>query len=310
MNNQQQNPQAEKIEIHTSAYDIVGGTYPTLGMLRCNPRTKRENRQAARVENLNALPIDAIIITGSLASSYQLDEYPWITQLQEFIQRVWKEYPAVKMFGSCFGHQLIAQALLSQQSQQSRSHEELVLVDEKTATSPAAAHVEPCPQGFEIGIHPITLTPEFVSSAAPYLSTLRNGEMRIQLFHGDRVVSSSSSQDTASLPAPWMNIGSTELSPIQGLFHPSRVLTYQGHFEFDAWVNMELVVGCTYLHGWTAEMIQKYMDQIGPLDQKDDDSKLAAEVVVWFFAEEDNSSKGGGGIKRFTERVMKKLCLG
>jgi GMP synthase-like glutamine amidotransferase len=301
--NSQQKSQAEKIEIHTSAYDIVGSSYPALNTLRCSPRQKR-GRQT-RVKNLNALPIDAIIVTGSLASSYQFDEYPWIIQLQEFIQTVWREYPAVKMFGSCFGHQLIAQALLSQPSSEK---EQLLLIDEKTATLPPAAHVEQCPLGFEIGIHPITLNPAFVSSASPALSTLHNREMRIQLFHGDRVISSSQ-QDKAALPSPWMSIGSTEISPIQGLFHPGRVLTYQGHFEFDSSVNRELVVACASRWGWTEEMIKKYMEQVGQAEQDEDDSKLAAEVVVWFFTEEDNSPKSVGAIKRFTERFMKRLCL-
>ncbi|QKX58873.1 uncharacterized protein TRUGW13939_06001 [Talaromyces rugulosus] len=304
MNSQQKN-QTENIEIHTSAYDIVGGSYPALDTLRCSPRQK--GGRQTRVKNLNSLPIDAIIVTGSLASSYQFDEYPWIIQLQQFIQTVWKRYPAVKMFGSCFGHQLIAQALLSQLSSEK---EQLLLIDEKTATPPpAAAHVEECPLGFEIGIHPITLNPAFVSSASPALSTLCNREMRIQLFHGDRVISSSQ-QDKAALPSPWMSIGSTEISPIQGLFHPGRVLTYQGHFEFDSWANRELVVVSTSRWGWTEEMSKKYIEQVGQVGQDDDDSKLAAEVVVWFFAEEDNSPKSVGAIKRFTGKFMKMLCLG
>ncbi|CRG84585.1 hypothetical protein PISL3812_01850 [Talaromyces islandicus] len=294
MNNNSSNRQTEKIEIQTSAYDVVGGAFPALDMLR-SPKTKNVKK------SVQAPPIDAIIVTGSLASSYQIEKYPWIMQLQEYIQTVWREYPAVKMFGSCFGHQLIAQALLSQGS----GKEQIFFIDEKTVTPPGTAYVEACPLGFEIGIHPITLNPAFVSSAAPALSTLRDGKMRIQLFHGDRVVSSSSTKD---LPAPWLNIGSTELSPIQGLFYPGRVLTYQGHFEFDAWLNRELVVACASRWGWTEEMIQRYMEQVEQ-NSGEDDSELAAEVVVWFFAG-NNSSKSVGPIKRFTDRFRKMLCLG
>lgn len=49
----------------------------------------------------------AVIITGSKFSTYE--DLPWIQPLEEFIQRCYQA--EIKLFGACFGHQIIAQAL-------------------------------------------------------------------------------------------------------------------------------------------------------------------------------------------------------
>ena len=48
---------------------------------------------------------DAFLITGSPAGVY--DPYPWIAPLMDFIRSA----DAAKMFGVCFGHQVMAEAL-------------------------------------------------------------------------------------------------------------------------------------------------------------------------------------------------------
>jgi GMP synthase-like glutamine amidotransferase len=195
-------------------------------------------------------------------------------------------YPLVKIFGSCFGHQVIAQALFS----------------ESARSAPAAStfHVEHSMQGFEMGIQPITLDPSFTANFPPLVSP---SPFRIQLIHGDQVVptpeataaAANAGKTQVSLPAPWMNIGSSAACPIQGLYNPGRVLSYQGHFEFDTFVNRELCQEFGRRANWSTADVASYVEHIErslvPGQDDDDDSKAAAEAVLLFFAGEDQPSK-------------------
>lgn len=280
---------APQIQIRTSAYDVVGGSYPALGMLRKTPPLSEDEQEEEQDEEDEIFrPIDAILITGSAASAYyQGEQYAWIASLQDFIRRVWSRYPLVKFFGSCFGHQVIAQALLADNSGEQLG-------------SPLV-RVEACPMGYEIGIHPIEISREFAETAlgktfATGLNQSENGKLRIQLIHGDRVIGFNPSAAQASealapsaltaLPQPWLNIGSTPLSPIQGLYYPGRVLTYQGHFEFDLFVNTETVIEFGRRGGWEAQMVAESLRKINACGLGDDDSELAAEIVVQFLADD------------------------
>ncbi|GAM34095.1 hypothetical protein TCE0_015r01455 [Talaromyces pinophilus] len=282
---------APQIQIHTSAYDVVGGSYPTLGMLPKTPPLNEERQKEIEEEEDDEIfrPIDAILITGSAASAYyQGEQYAWIASLQDFIRRVWSRYPLVKFFGSCFGHQVIAQALLADNSGEQLG-------------SPLV-RVEACPMGYEIGIHPIEISREFAATGlGKTLSTSLNeregGKLHIQLVHGDRVIgfnpSAADEPETSlppsaltALPQPWLNIGSTPLSPIQGLYYPGRVLTYQGHFEFDIFVNTETVIEFGRRGGWDAQMVAESLRKINACGLEHDDSRVAAEIVVQFLADD------------------------
>ncbi|KAL2011967.1 hypothetical protein VTN00DRAFT_4685 [Thermoascus crustaceus] len=297
------------IEIRTTAYDAAGGCLPPLELLRKNPRRGGQNE-----EGFGPLgPIDALLITGSSASAYELDKYPWIAPLQAFIQRVYEEFPEVKIFGSCFGHQIVAQALLSHHNPQfakddnngasGTSHVESQKEEKKKK---GYVSVAACPSGYEIGIEPITLEPAFTDVFPELRERLSHpdGKLRIQLIHGDRVMPLSSPDTSSirsstngttttstSLPSPWLNVGSTTKSPIQGLYHPSRILTYQGHFEFDTFVNRETCIEFARRGGWSDADVAAYLDRIGsmpaPGKEDDDDAKVAAEIVVMFLAGED-----------------------
>lgn len=256
------------LAVHITAFDAVGETLPPLESLRSTPRSPAEPQTSA------FSAIDAILITGSAASSY--DPHPWISSLQTFIQTVHQNYPLVKIFGSCFGHQIIAQALLS------------------TPTVPNAPtfHVEHSSKGFEMGIQPITLSPSFTAHFPPLARVTAHHPFRIQLIHGDIVVPDVlvAGSGSDALPPPWINIGKSADCDIQGLYLPGRILTYQGHFEFDAWLNSELCREFGRRANWPAERVDSYVQQIerslvrGKDD--DDDSKAAAEAVLLFFAED------------------------
>ncbi|KUL88893.1 hypothetical protein ZTR_03514 [Talaromyces verruculosus] len=280
---------APQIQIHTSAYDVVGGSYPALGMLRKTPAlNEQQQKEIEEEEDEIFRPIDAILITGSAASAYyQGEQYAWIANLQNFIRRVWSRYPLVKFFGSCFGHQIIAQALLADSGEQLGS---------------PSVRVEACPMGYEIGILPIEISREFAATAlgktlSTGLSMRKGGKLHIQLIHRDRVVgfnpSAADEPETSlppsaltALPQPWLNIGSTPLSPIQGLYYPGRVLTYQGHFEFDIFVNTETVIEFGRRGGWDAQMVAESLRKVNACGLGDGDSRVAAEIVVQFLADD------------------------
>ncbi|KAF9451446.1 class I glutamine amidotransferase-like protein, partial [Macrolepiota fuliginosa MF-IS2] len=52
---------------------------------------------------------DMIMLTGSPASAYENLE--WINRLIAFVQHVAKDHPKVKIYGICFGHQIVCRAL-------------------------------------------------------------------------------------------------------------------------------------------------------------------------------------------------------
>lgn len=245
------------LSVHVTAFDAVGGSLPPLERLRRSPS-----------EPSGVLgPIDVILITGSGFSAYE--DLPWIREMESYLQTVYTNYPEVKFFGSCFGHQILAQALLKDSNEVQSTY-----------------HVERAPR-FEMGIQPITLEPSFM---AQFLPLARAVPFRIQLIHGDQVVPTPAAlaAGPVSLPAPWSSIGSSAQCVIQGLYNPGRVLTYQGHFEFDAFSNGELMKEFGRRGNWPAEEMASYLKQIhrsavtGKEDE--DDAKAAAEAVLLFFA--------------------------
>lgn len=119
----------------------------------------------------------------------------------------------------------------------------------------------------------------------------RTRELRLQLVHGDWVVPREypASGTGAGLPEPWVNLGSSDICPIQGLYYPGRVFTLQGHFEFDSFINRETVRAVGNRLGWDSSDVEGFVEQIdvsareGGDDDDDDDSHVAAEAVLLFF---------------------------
>jgi len=282
-------PSSTPLKIHTSSFDVVGGTLPPREILRTASSPLISELENAGIPAAFR-PIDAILITGSGFSAY--DDLPWIHELISFIRVCHGEFPLIKIFGSCFGHQIIAQALLS------KPDVGLGVISPETTSVSTTFHVEHSPTGYEMGIQPITLKEEFKKYFPPLA---RADPFRIQLIHGDIVVPKLDSEQTQtqtqqepgeiSLPSPWMNIGSSSACDIQGLYLPGRILTFQGHFEFDAWLNAELCREFGRRGGWKTSLIEEYVRDIEKSvvsgGEDDDDSKVAAEAVVLLFAGRD-----------------------
>ncbi|GFF44778.1 putative glutamine amidotransferase-like protein C13C5.04 [Aspergillus udagawae] len=256
----------KEITISTSSYDAVGGILPPAHLLHPSPPGPGGKESEKR-------SINGILLTGSSASVYRADQHPWISSLQAFLNDVYVNYPHIKLFGSCFGHQMLARTLVP------------------------GCMVEACPGGYEVGVHAIALEGEFVTRFGfPLLSSLISApaaegpgrkEMRLQLVHGDWVVSER------GLPDDWVNVGSTSRCPIQGLYRPGRVLTFQGHFEFDVFVNRETCLEFGRRWGWDGEVVEGYLRAIEAGDGEDD-AEVAAEMVVCFFAGEDMRAPDSG----------------
>lgn len=263
--------------IYTTAFDVAGGSLPPLQALRSSPRSTTNGVADEQALNPLALPIDGILITGAAAGTYQAAKHPWIVPLQNFIQTVFDDFPHVKMFGSCFGHQIIAQALLSSDARGASD-----------STPPPSVKVEQSSYGYEMGLASVKVTPEFSAHFPALSETLPlPNEMRLQMVHGDWVAFLPGKD---RLPEPWVNVGSTEACPVQGLYYPGRVLTYQGHFEFDVFVNTETCLEFARRYGWDKTDVEGYLGLIGKgraegTVENADDSRAAAEVVVLFFGQ-------------------------
>jgi GMP synthase-like glutamine amidotransferase len=222
----------DQIKITHSVYNVVMGEYP---------------------DSLDDL--DAVFVTASAASSYE--KLAWITKLEEYVVMLYKTQPQIKLFGSCFGHHIICQALLKDYG---------VAVAKR-------------PGGWEIGVSEIKFTEEFReafaragSLAVEETSCLRwpgrlptpestSGEddgkgscsyerldwavgksAYLEFVHSDEVVvQAHTDSESCSLPKPWVLLGTTEHCKVPGIYQPGRVFTLQGHFEFDTFKSQETV---------------------------------------------------------------------
>lgn len=100
--------------------------------------------------------------------------------------------------------------------------------------------------------------------------------MRYQFVHSDHVIAEC-------LPRGWLSVGVSDMCDTQGLFEPGRVLTYQGHPEFDQnilYYFMEMLGSSGIIDNET------YRTSLILINQKST-SQLAAEVVVRFFADDE-----------------------
>ncbi|GAB1198350.1 hypothetical protein APSETT444_007669 [Aspergillus pseudonomiae] len=254
----------DPIDISVTPYDIRGGHYPDLRKLRGHPD---------HLVYPDTSQIDAVLITGGAPGVYEMDMSPWMQRLQTFLKTVFEQYPEVRILGTCFGHQLIGHALMRNPADTERD-----------------VYVEKCPLGREVGIYTVQLEKDFVQAFPLALGHLPQEQLRIQMFHGDRVMAfkkglASTLDEKASLPAPWINVGSTPICPIQGLYYPGRVLSVQGHYELDAFGMQNMCLEFAPSFGWKDSKLALFLEQVGPhVAERQDDARSFATAVVCFLA--------------------------
>lgn len=237
---------------------------------------------------------DAVFITASAAASY--DDKAWIKRLEEYVVMVYTTHPDIKLFGSCFGHHLICQALL-------KDH---------------GVRVARRPGGWEIGVSEVRFTDEFRGAFAHVGSTaFEKGCLRLpnrlptpesesgddddkasgliervgrvvpnsaylEFVHADEVVLPS---PESPLPRPWILLGYSEHCKVPGIYQTGRVLTMQGHFEFDTFKSEET------MRIFGADEGSNAGPANGPGDGKAsgpeyDDGEAVVDILVRFLAED------------------------
>lgn len=167
----------------------------------------------------------------------------------------YSHHPQVKIFGTCFGHQIINQSLFA---------------------PTGGLNVKKNPKGWELGVHEITITPKFAACFPRQFKSRSNTSplsIQLQLSHQDAVFVT----EKRKLPSECVEVGSSGLCGMQGMYVPNRVLTFQAHPEFDRAVNGAAIkwIGET---SWSAETTKEYLR----MADKDDDSEMMGEIVMEF----------------------------
>ncbi|KAH7176893.1 class I glutamine amidotransferase-like protein [Dactylonectria macrodidyma] len=191
--------------------------------------------------------IDAILVTGSPRGAYE--DLEWIRTLDRYLADVYQQHPSIKIYGSCFGHQIICQAIFRDQG----------------------AVVAKDPSGFELGVHTINVSDEFLES---FSGLLPSKSLRIQFLHADHVTFMN-----GSIPNGVHLIGSTSQCQNQGIYQPGRILTLQGHPEFDQFITTECLKLVGHRVGWEEE----FLDAAIASATVSDDAAIAANIIVAFF---------------------------
>jgi GMP synthase-like glutamine amidotransferase len=231
-----------------------------------------------------------LLTAETAASAY--DDAPWIASLSDFCkgrfpsrsadrtnqsEELYLSHPNIKIFGSCFGHQLLCHALFSP------PEKNVVCRD---------------PKGYELGVQPISLDTAFLANFGLVTSNPSHPEqLRMQFVHADHV-------DMKELPEGFHSIGRSDHCALQGIWKKGRVLTYQGHAEFDRFINGETakVFGKST---WSEDFMEKTLKSI----DAEDDAIWAAQVTLRFFLEPvvEESVAAEGGALHDEESVMARL---
>jgi GMP synthase-like glutamine amidotransferase len=152
------------------------------------------------------------------------------------------------MFGACFGHQILCKTILK-------------LGIEKMK--------------LEIGVHPVTLSQIFLDTFDDIITSKPPNPLRIQLVHEDHVVAPVGGR----LPLGCIVVGASTDCCIQGVYLTQRLLTFQGHAEFDRHI-------CKYTSEvfFAAELKSDPLFTVECMERidQDDDGSWAREAI-WNF---------------------------
>lgn len=167
------------------------------------------------------------------------------------LQDAYSSHPSLRFYGSCFGHQVICKALFEKRG----------------------AIVQKDPAGWELGVHSVALTDDFLQRFSKYLPVSETKLLRFQFLHGDHVL-----LPEGSVPEDVYLVGTTPHCETQGIYQPGRLLTYQGHPEFDEFI--ETV--CLELVGKRVGWEPSFTEEAIAAARAPDDAILAADTIAAF----------------------------
>ncbi|KAK6206102.1 hypothetical protein LQW54_007937 [Pestalotiopsis sp. IQ-011] len=226
------------------------GTYGTIfhrllsdAAVRISPTTKVASADFDVVQGEypeSVSEFDAILITGSAASAY--DNVEWIRVLDEHLGVVVEKDPNGWELGV---HEI-----------------------RFTNKFDAAMRSSPTSKGLTSIQRP--LTPDGESSREP--ESEGSPSLRLQFVHADHV----KIPDPGVLLPPWTIIGSSNHCVVQGVYEKDRILTLQGHFEFDRFINTETIK--VFGASWKSDELNKALEAM----DAEDDAERAAEMVMRF----------------------------
>ncbi|KAK9424350.1 putative Glutamine amidotransferase domain-containing protein [Seiridium unicorne] len=178
---------------------------------------------------------------------------PWLTPAPDLYTR----RPDMKFSGICFGHQLLCRLLGSE--------------------------IKPEPKGlWELGHSQLNLT-----RIGKFLFQTDSDKIHLHQMHQDQVVSAPSHESSKGLLTPETRVhvwGSSEHTPIQGVFIANRVFTTQAHLAFDqAMVHRQIEMRVE------AGSIQdlEHADQAKETAHLEHDGNIVAAAILRFFHDED-----------------------
>lgn len=166
----------DREELTIESYDVVQEEYPSEERVRL---------------------ADGILITGSSFSAYE--SLPWITHLTSFVASLPALKPSLKIFGICFGHQIVGRAFGGQVARNEKGWEIGVRHIELSAVGKAvlgggdklAIHqmhrdeVPSVPEGFELlGSTPVSLNQGMAKFSSPITSPVSLPSISIITLQG------------------------------------------------------------------------------------------------------------------------------
>jgi GMP synthase-like glutamine amidotransferase len=229
------------------AFDCVAGALPALPATPTTDDTPTPGRW------------DGYVISGSKHTAGE--DVPWINALAAYLALVYQQVPGTRLFGICFGHQLLARALGGRVARNER--------------------------GWEVGVADWA-----VAQAAQEGETHRfwdqpgQTHVSLQSMHRDMVTALPPSTDTDR----FHSLGGNGLCAIQGMRNDRRtLLTVQGHPEFVPGVVRE-IIGARLASGvFQPEQAAAWLQGEGELEagvrRPLDDVWLGRKVIALFLGE-------------------------
>jgi GMP synthase-like glutamine amidotransferase len=170
---------------------------------------------------------------------------PWILKLVEFTQKVLAQ-DRVRIIGVCFGHQIVGRAMGVEVGRN------------KDGWEAAVNDVELTEKGKEVfGVEVLVSSPS-INSFLGQISgrrreVLTQNEQSLHQMHRDVVF---------AYPKGVEELGSSPVCSVQGMYSPRRLITVQGHPEFNEEIMTEIIETRHQTGIFDDEVYRQYMEMV------------------------------------------------